>query len=270
MTKDSGGTACLYRIGAQVEQAGKQQHAVKVSRASFWYCDRGDAPTGAKLVEAYHWSLRTLEICSPCEGRICADNLVKLDEEDIEGPTTTATLCQKLKSSRKLQPYVEGILLYNFKDWTIDAAADFGVDRVTEWPGQDITVAVRYISHLEGKEAGALTFPLGKEIECGENDNHDSLCAAFVRILRKKNANSPLFLAASKGSWRLEVWIMPQISEGRNLFRFEGKAKLIHWLHKSNVVEGDMALFAEVHLCPVAMDIITTKGGRKVQKQKYT
>lgn len=107
VTKDIGGIACLYCIGAQEEPEFKQQRAVGVSKALFWYCDRGDNPTGAKLVEAYHWSLGDLEICSPCEGRICADNFVRLEKTDIEGPTTITILRQKLKSSRKLQPYIK-------------------------------------------------------------------------------------------------------------------------------------------------------------------
>lgn len=268
VTKDFGGIACLYRIGAQEEPEFKQQRAVEVSKALFWYCDRGDNPTGAKLVEAYHWSLGDLEICSPCEGRICADNLVRLEKADIEGPTTITILRQKLKSSRKLQPYIEGNLLYNFREWAFDTAAEFDVDPVKKWPGQDITVAVRYISHLKGKEAEALKFPLGEEIECGEKDNHKSLCAAFVRNLQRENAKSALFLAPSKDSWRLEVWVMPQISEGRSLFRFDDNAKLMHWLDESYVAEGDMTLFAEVHLCPVAPTIVTTRSGRKVPKKK--
>ena len=267
VTKDIGGIACLYRVGAQARKQ-SSRHAVGVSDAWFWYCDRGDNPTGAKLVEAYHWSLRDLEICSPCEGRICADNLARLEEADIEGPTTTAILRQKLKSSRKLQPYVEGNLLYNFREWAFDTAAEFDVDPVKKWPGQDITVAVRYISHLKGKEAEALKFPLGEEIECGEKDNHKSLCAAFARNLQKVNAKSALFRPPSKDSWRLELWVMPQISEGRSLFRFDDNAKLMHWLHESYVAEGDMTLFAEVHLCPVAPTIVTTRSGRKVQPKK--
>jgi len=264
-TEKSGGRACLYRIGAQAKPAGPQ-HAVKVSDVLFWYCERGSDPTGVKLVMASSWSLRGLEICNPNDDRIIANNLVKLEEADIEGPTTTEQLRERLKTS-KLQPYVGGSLLYNFRVWESDMAPDFNVDPVTEWPGRDITVAVRYISHLKGKEADALRFPLGYEIFCGEKDSHGTLCAAFMRNLKRENPNNALFQSNFIGSWRLEVWIMPQIPKGRSLFRFESQAKLMHWLHEPYVAEGDTVLFAEVHLCPVVPKEIMTRGGRKVRKK---
>jgi hypothetical protein len=263
-TEKSGGRACLYRIGAQAKPAGPQ-HAVKISDVLFWYCERGSDPTGVKLVMASSWSLRGLEICNPNDDRIIANNLVELEEADIEGPTTTDQLRDTLKTS-DLQPYVGGSLLYNFRVWESDMAPDFNVDPLTEWPGRDITVAVRYISHLKGKEADALRFSLGYEIFCGEKDSHKTLCAAFMRDLRRKNANNALFQSNLIGSWRLELWIMPQIPKGRSLFRFESQAKLMHWLHKPFVAKGDRVLFAEVHLCPVVQKEVVTKSGRKVKK----
>jgi hypothetical protein len=266
VAEKSGGMACVYRIGAHVRPPGSQKHAVKVSDVWFWCCDHGEDATGVRLLEAHSWSLRDLEICSPAEGRICGDNIVRLGQAEIEGPATPAQFREQLKSS-KLQPYVEGSLLYDFRHWALDIAPEFDVSPVTVFPGRKISVAVRYVSHLTGREAEALKFPLGKEISCDEDDDCADICAAFMRILEKENVKSALFHRTFKSSWRLEVWIMPQIPEGRTLFRFEGEAKLMHWLHEPYVATGDTALLAEVYLCPVVQKEATTKSGRKVTKK---
>ncbi|KAM0708942.1 hypothetical protein Q7P35_002978 [Cladosporium inversicolor] len=252
VTDNSGGRVCLYRIGTQARPAGKQQ-SVKVSGAWFWYCDLRDNPTGVRLVEAHSWSVRDLEICSPGEGRICGDNLVRLEEANVEGRRQQPN---SAKSSKAMNC-----------NHMSKAASYFKVSPVTVFPDQDITVAVRYISHLTGKEAEAFKSPLGKEFWCDENDDFTSLCAALGRSLRKEKANAALFQPPLKELWRFEIWVMLQVSKGRSLFRFENEAKLMHWLHEPYVAKGDTVLFAEVYLCPINQKKIITKSGRTVKKE---
>jgi hypothetical protein len=61
---------------------------------------------------------------------------------------------------------------------------------------------------------------------------------------------------------------MPKVPEGRTLFHFTAKDTLTNYLHERCVAEGDMALFAEVHLCPVPLKNTTTKSGRNVRSKE--
>jgi len=88
------------------------------------------------------------------------------------------------------------------------------------------------------------------------------------KTLGKKKANTPLFGENFETRWKIVIWVMPQVPEGRTLFKFTESDDLADYLHKPYVAKGDTTLFAEVHLCPIIENkIITTKRGRKVQKK---
>lgn len=47
----------------------------------------------------------------------------------------------------------------------------------------------------------------------------------------------------------MQLWVLPQIPDGRTLYRYSGDtADLYSFLNKSYVEEGGLSLFMEVHL----------------------
>jgi hypothetical protein len=270
--KDTGGGARFYRIGTRLVPDEVEKRLVDTSDACFWRCRFADDLTGLAIVRASMWSLRGLDVCNPDEGRAIGKKDSNLTKGMNEAPLNPEGFKKAMRNGT-VRSYTEGRLLYNFKAWSnLDILPGYPLKRVKTLPKKDLTVAIRYHSHLPFEEAQQLEFPIGEEIifdarDLDRNKNHKVFCNQ-IRDNLEVPANAPLFSKRRAESWTIDVWVMPQVPEGRTLFRFAVKDTLADYLHAPCVAEGDMALFAEVHLCPVSPKETTTKSGRKVQSKE--
>ena len=230
--------------------------------------------TGLTIFTASMWSLRGLDICNPDEGRALGKNTPHLKKKTIESPIDTERFEQALDNG-SLRPYTGGRLLYDFKTWTNpDIIPGYTLIPLRKKLKNKVmvTVAIRYYSHLPFEEMRQLELPVGDEIEFQSGDmssdvNHDVFDQQIRQNLRRSRKNAPLFDGRHAESWKIAIWLMPQVPEGRTLFRFAAKDTLVDYLHKPFVAKGDTTLFAEVHLCPKGSDKITTRVGREIRKK---
>ena len=91
-----------------------------------------------------------------------------------------------------------------------------------------VTVAIRYYSHLPLEEMRQLELPVGNEIEFRSGDmssdvNHDVFDQQIRQNLRRSRKNAPPFDGRHADSWKIDIWLMPQVPEGRTLLRFAAK-----------------------------------------------
>ena len=282
-TNNSGEGARFYRIGSQADPKAAEDRLVGLSDALFWRCGSGNDMTGPKIVTASMWSLRGLDICNPDEGRALGKDTPLLLGKTAEAPMDAGVFKSAL-DNELLHQHIKGRVLYNFRDGWV--SWDSNPDILSRYPltplqkseepfSEDITVAVRYFSHLPFQETQQLELPVGEEIifepgdtdQCVPKKNREVFCDQIRRSLRKFKANALLFNGRHAKSWMIEIWVMAQVPEGKTLFRFAANDTLVDYLHEPFVAEGDTVLFAEVHLCPRASEKVTTKGGRSVQKK---
>lgn len=252
----------------------EEDRLVSLSNALFWRCKFGDDLTGLTILTANMWSVRGLDICNPDEGRALGKKTPHLKKKTNEAPKDTQGFEQALENG-SLRPHTDGCLLYNFKSWTNpDIIPGYPLIPLKKKSEKKVmvTVAIRYYSHLPFQEMRQLELPVGDEIEFESRDmnpdvNHEVFGKQIRQNLSRSKENAPLFDGRHAESWKIDIWLMPQVPGGRTLFRFAANYTLVDYLHRPFVANGDTTLFAEVHLCPKGSDKITTRGGREIQKK---
>ena len=265
-----GGVARFYRIGSCAVSEEEEDRLVSLSDTVFWHCEHDDDLTGLERVTTPTWSLRGLDICNPDEGRALGQKTPHTKKNTNEAPLSTAEFLKEFNAG-SLHSYTEGRLLYNFRSWNVknpEILSGYALTPLKKPLEKEITVAVRYYNHLPFEETRQLQFPEGEEIVFDPIDKYEVFRNMVRKTLGKKKANAPLFGENFETRWKIVIWVMPQVPEGRTLFKFTESDDLADYLHKPYVAKGDTTLFAEVHLCPIIENkIITTKRGRKVQKK---
>jgi hypothetical protein len=96
-----------------------------------------------------------------------------------------------------------------------------------------------------------LSFSTVVELEVDRYDNYDSIRKAIIAGFKTASHDNtkPLLKAPLQGSFDMQLWVLPQIPDGRTLYRYSGDtADLYSFLNKSYVEEGGLSLFMEVHL----------------------
>lgn len=144
---------------------------------------------------------------------------------------------------------MDGRLLYNFK--TFGKGAHCCPEPVDVVPSSGISVALRFINHLEREDASKISFSDNSELLLNDKDDFDSICKEIVRKLSgKEHGNMGALLKYPlAGQWEIQLWILPQVPNGRTLYRYSDDVAGLHcFLNKPEVAKGDVALFMEVHL----------------------
>lgn len=255
-TKDCDGLAKFYRIGSipSIAAEDEETSTIPTSDTIFWrVVNDPEYPT---LVKAPTWTVGDLEICNPDEGEhlpATNDYLAQIKE------TRDADKEISLKNKRGLiarvnantiTPFVDGHLLYSFKTFGRSKTARCP-DPVTSFPSSNISLALRFINHLTHESASKLSFSDVVELEVDEDDTYDSIRDAIIEGFKTaSHGNTKLLLKAPlEGSFDMQLWVLPQIPDGRTLYRYSsGKAELYRFSNKSDVEEGDLSLFMEVHI----------------------
>ena len=263
-TMNNGGVGSFYRIGSKPGAAGSEELRVPISTIYFRRCTLKTDTSDVKIVQASTWSLRGLRICNPDEGITRDESQMILEKKDTTGPTTHGEFLRELHNG-SIQPDTQGRLLYDFGLWNRDIARSHNmqpIERDTEFPESGITVALRYINHLQDSSVKDIKCNAGEEYEVAEGGGDGVLCDKIKKSLTERSQA----LQAFEGNWDIELRIMPQTPNGRTLYKFKQSSRLANWLHKPSVDNGDASLFAEVHLIPVVPGKPISSARRAIEK----
>jgi hypothetical protein len=147
--------------------------------------------------------------------------------------------------------FTDGRTLYSFKPFGTEANSC--PNPVKSVPSSGISVALRFISHLEGQEASNVKFKDTVELSLDANDSPKKIFELFKKDFAgpeysktKALVNPPLL-----DQWQIQLWILPQIPDCRTLFQYkDGGAGLASFLNRPKKGKVDPTLFMEVHLLP--------------------
>lgn len=165
-------------------------------------------------------------------------NKHSLAASEIDGPATEETFSEAI-SAGEIQPWTEGRLLYNFKTWK---HSESPIHELRAFPPDDatVTIALRFVHHLENRDAKKLNFSTTEEILLSAEDDCHSICKEITKDLKTPGHHhdaAALFKEPLKDSWSIELWILPQLphigglpDEGRTLY-----TKTVSCLHSSTV-----------------------------------
>lgn len=254
------GELTFYWVGSKPDKnQAIEANAIETSDAYFWRLNT--TKTKIVLVAAPMWSIRDVIVCDPDEAVPIAGNKQQLKASEIDDPATEETLVEAI-SSGEIHPWTEGRLLYTFKTWKqsespIHELHAFLPDDAT------VTVALRFVHHLESKEAKKLNFSATNELLLDAKDDYHSICEEVTEGLKTPGDHpdaAALFKKPLKDSWSIELWILPQLpniggfpDEGRTMYKFDENSELFAFLDSELVEDGDLTLFGEVHIVPNAV-----------------
>lgn len=255
-TKDAGGVAKFYRIGSIPSIAAEDEEPSMIPTSDTFFWRVVNDPNYPTLVKASTWSVRNLEICNPDEGKHLpapSNDLTQIDV--IRNDHRQVSLKYKSGLTARVEkglisPSTDGRLLYSFKTFGETLRCP---DPMTSFPSSNVSLALRFHNHLTNDQASKLSFSTLIELEVDRYDNYDSIRKAIIAGFGFKTSShdntKPLLKAPLQGSFDMQLWVLPQIPDGKTLFRYSGDAAdLYSFLNKSDVEEGDLSLFMEVHL----------------------
>jgi hypothetical protein len=267
-TKDSGGLAKFYRIGSILNTAEEDEEPSMVSTSDtiFWrVVNDPDYPT---LVKAPTWTVRNLDICNPDEGEhlpATSDEIHHIDEisdDDNEEISLKHKrgLTTRVKN-KTILPHINGRLLYSFKTFGKTVRCR---NPMTSFPPSNLSLALRFINHLTHPPATKLSFSTVIELEIDKHDNYASIRDAIIEGFKTAwHDNTELLLKAPlKDSFDLQLWVLPQIPNGKTLYRYSGGgAELYSFLSRAGVKKGDLSLFVEVHIVDKVKEVTGERKG---------
>lgn len=167
-----GGTSDFYSIGRKSFRA-NDVDSLAVARSDAWFWCRNFATEGSTLVEAPMWSLRGLDICNPDEGR--SHTTFPFKTTETTEPTNSDEFKEAWKAPGGLPWYTDGRLLYDFTSWKKKDLLPHRMQAFPTKPGI-ITIALRFVNHLENHPASTLRFSSTHELEVEKDDGFDSIC----------------------------------------------------------------------------------------------
>lgn len=277
-SKSLGGLAKFYWMGSKPQAKERNIEPPDVEKAHGYLWARNFQGKQRALLVAPVWTVRGLIVCNPDEGTLRSGNSHTLTKTEAEGPSTAPAFDKALQAG-KVQLFTEGRLLYNFKAWNV---TDSSVIPVYEFPTDGITMALRFVNHLEGNDAENLRFRSTVEIVLDEKDNYASICEVINEKLEEAGYHpntTGLFEKPLQGKWTIELWILPQIPNpgelpglGRGLYKCDttDEIELHKFLNQTDVDNHDTSLFVEVHIVPRLEAGKTTRAGRAIESTSKT
>ncbi|KAK4544496.1 hypothetical protein LTR36_004068 [Oleoguttula mirabilis] len=114
---------------------------------------------------------------------------------------------------------------------------------------------VRFVSHLAGPTAAKTEFHDNYQTTLRNADTHQNVLASIDAHLRAQQGSSELYKSGLKGSWKWELWAMPQAPGPQKLFRIPtgrpGCVGLLRdFVSQQSLDEGHRKLYLEAHLWP--------------------
>lgn len=259
----------FYCIGS-VQMTSTQDQSISTSDTYFWRLGH----TGITTVVAPTWTIRNFDICEPASGRTISDKSVRaIMHGRAVGTPLYPSNVQKDARDGLLLPSSGGRLKYSFKTFGVTK----GCPRpVHQFPSGGISVAVRFVNHLEGKEASKLMFSSTIELELEENDKAAEILQAIQETVESIQADGKmraLYKPPLQDQWGVQFWVLPQVPGGTTLYRYKSSVQALHsFLNQTEVSQGDATLFMEVHLVPKrqASDDAGKKSGRATRTAQRT
>ncbi|KAK5674915.1 hypothetical protein LTS10_012327 [Elasticomyces elasticus] len=95
-----------------------------------------------------------------------------------------------------------------------------------------IAVVVRFITHLDQREAAELVFHDDFQIACDDSDDCTTVTALVDHELRTGGGTTKFFNPEAGNQWHLELWVLPQKPAPQKLYRFE------RWGIKPNLLKN--------------------------------
>lgn len=214
---------------------------VPTSYTVFWQIVND--PDYPSLVKAPTWTVRNLNICNPDEGEhlpATSNDLRHIEEfQDVDMEVS-------LKDKRRLTfrveadaitPFIDGRLLYSFSPFGRGKTARCP-DPIASLPPPTVSPALRFIKHLTSEQASKLSFSTAIELEVDEADDykstHDAITGGFKTA--SHGNTKALTKAPLADSFETQFWVLPQIPDGKTLYRYsDSTAKLYSFLNKPDV-----------------------------------
>ncbi|KAK5703478.1 hypothetical protein LTR17_022078 [Elasticomyces elasticus] len=140
-----------------------------------------------------------------------------------------------------------------FNVFSIDVPRSImGDPTVGKDPG--IAVVVRFISHLDQREAAGLVFHDDFQIACDDSDDCTTVTALVDNELRTGGGTTKFFNPEAGNLWHLELWVLPQKPAPQKLYRFEQsgiKPNLLkNFVSQASIEADHRQLYMEAHVWP--------------------
>jgi hypothetical protein len=280
-TRDRGGLSQFFRIGSVSSTAAEytETPTVPTSDMFFWRCV-GDmevttlAKAEPTLMKVPKWTIGGLEVSNPDEGEPTSkDTLGPIDHihRDLKYTDGIQGLYDRF-NDHQIDAFTDGRLLYSFKTFgqTVQCPQP-----LTSFPSSNVSLALRFFNHLKSERASKLLFSNIVELEIDNSDDHNSISKAILKGFKTaSHANTKALLKAPlKDQFDLQLWVLPQIPDGRTLFRYGDSATALHsFLNKPDVRKGNLSLFMEVHLVDKVKEVsekTKEKTSRRTKSDRY-
>jgi len=249
-TKNRGGLSQFFCIGSiPTTPANNEETPTVATSDTFFWRSVGDV-TKPTLLKAPTWTIGNLNICNPDEGERATVDMLHLIPgiQDVDQPDSlkTARGLEFRKQNGQILPFTDGRLLYSFKTF---GKTEQCPEPMTAFPPSDVSLALRFLNHLD-PHATRLSFSNVVELEVDKNDNVDTICNAIIKGFKTATHDNTkaLLKAPLRDRFDMQLWVLPQIPDGRTLFRYSGDTALYTFLNKPDVKKGNLSLFMEVHL----------------------